>query len=620
MNRSAAPDRAPRLPSPWIVAVPLLVLVLLALRASQRERSAADDAARDSARNAAQRLARAFDTMVTEYVEGLPVPGTEHADVAEALAAAPHLFPRAAFDAELRSVEPEHVARWPRTAQSGAFVAAMLDAADRVREGPAGEEAAAALFAGAASAADDEASALALRLLAEAATARIRDAAGPADVLEPWMTIVTGRAGFDDDLRRRVLDRVEDDLGAALPQPARHRRRLADASRAEAALAISENSRRAWMIDARERPVLGVCVPVVAGGAEIVVAGEIPDTAIRDRIEAEADAIVAEGAADSVRVTGPGGAQALARANAATTATGVEIGAMSVTVPLSQLPAGWSVEATTRVRPAGRDVAMLVGIAAVVAGAALLWGVFALRRSALAHAREARERQSFLDHVAHEVRTPAASLLALGEELASGHVAPDRQALYAQHMHAEARRLARLVEDTLDLSRLDAGRLVYERAPADLRGVARAGIDAVAAPAGGSPPATRLVAPDEPVVVAADAAALSRVVRNLVDNAGRHGGGDAPIEVRVSREGAHGVVTVTDRGRGMPVEVRERLFDRFHRRDEATHETKGVGIGLALCREIVRAHGGAISVRSAEGGEGRGTAVTVRIPLAGGTA
>jgi signal transduction histidine kinase len=197
---------------------------------------------------------------------------------------------------------------------------------------------------------------------------------------------------------------------------------------------------------------------------------------------------------------------------------------------------------------------------------------------------------------------------ALSEELASGRVASEREPLYHSHMLRESRRLSGLVEDTLDFARLEAGRLAFRMEPADLRRVVREAIE-------GSDGAGRVVArlPDDPVVGNVDAAALRRAVRNLVDNAVRHGGGDAPVRVELSATNGHASIAVIDRGRGIAPEHQPRLFERFFRVPSATHETKGVGLGLALCREVARAHGGDVDVESRVGA---GSTFTLRLPTA----
>jgi signal transduction histidine kinase len=265
---------------------------------------------------------------------------------------------------------------------------------------------------------------------------------------------------------------------------------------------------------------------------------------------------------------------------------------------------GWRVEAVAAPPSGIPGSAALLAAAVLITTLALAWGAFALRRAAAEYAQLAEARRTFLDHVAHEIRTPASALLALSEELRSGHVTTARQREYHDHLMAESRRLARLVEDTLDLTRLEAGRLAMRREPADLCALVREAIDSEVA----------LQLPDIPLTVEADAGALRRCVRNLVENAVRHGAGGRAPEVRLTASDGVAKLSVRDHGPGIAPEHRERVFERFYRVPSPTHEVKGVGLGLALCRTVARAHGGDIVLQSPPGG---GATFVLSIPLSG---
>jgi two-component system, OmpR family, sensor kinase len=224
---------------------------------------------------------------------------------------------------------------------------------------------------------------------------------------------------------------------------------------------------------------------------------------------------------------------------------------------------------------------------------------------AAARASEARTRQ-FVADAAHELRTPIAGVQAVAEAA----IAPDLPAEERERLHLlllrESRRAGRLVDDLLVLARLDAG-LELRREPVDLLELAGAEAERL-----------RLLAPDQqvdvggdPVSVPGDAARLSQVVGNLLDNARRHGGPDARITVTVSG-GTHATVLVTDTGPGIPAPDRERIFDRLVRLDEA-RAGDGAGLGLAIARGIARAHGG--DLRCVEPPDGRGAAFALTLPL-----
>jgi two-component system sensor histidine kinase SenX3 len=93
----------------------------------------------------------------------------------------------------------------------------------------------------------------------------------------------------------------------------------------------------------------------------------------------------------------------------------------------------------------------------------------------------------------------------------------------------------------------------------------------------------------------------------------RHGGGEKPVTVALEASDGHASIVVADQGRGIAAAHLPRLFERFYRVPSKTHEVKGVGLGLALCREVARAHGGDVTVASRVG---HGSTFTLRIPLA----
>ena len=199
----------------------------------------------------------------------------------------------------------------------------------------------------------------------------------------------------------------------------------------------------------------------------------------------------------------------------------------------------------------------------------------------LERANEAQRR--FVADVAHELRTPTAALLASAEALANPMTRDEAAILVAPQL----RRLSRLTEDLLEISRLDAGRAAVVATRVDL-----ADVIADATSDLGEPAAVRYSGPGD-VVVETDPARLRVIVRNLVVNALEHG--RAPVTIVVEPEPSSVRVLVRDEGRGVPAELRGRVFDRFVRGDEARHGT-GAGLGLALARENARLLGGEVSL------------------------
>jgi two-component system sensor histidine kinase MtrB len=202
--------------------------------------------------------------------------------------------------------------------------------------------------------------------------------------------------------------------------------------------------------------------------------------------------------------------------------------------------------------------------------------------------RKDRQQRRFVADVAHDLRTPLASMIAAADGLGSPD-AEDR-ARSAELLGAQARRLGALVEDLLEVSRFDAGAAELRPDVVDLAALVE---DAV-----------RLSAPDVDIPVRrtgdvslfGDPRRLHTIVRNLVTNAVRHG--EPPVEVTVDGTRPDEVrVVVADSGPGLPAELAPVVFDRFVRGDRARSRTEGSGLGLAIAQENARLHGGRLDVR-----------------------
>ena len=223
-------------------------------------------------------------------------------------------------------------------------------------------------------------------------------------------------------------------------------------------------------------------------------------------------------------------------------------------------------------------------------------------------------RNDLVATVAHELRTPLTSLrmaVHLCAEEAAGPIT-EKQADLLYTAREDCERLQRIVDDLLDLSRVEAGRVELQRSPvspatlvADAATQAQAAADAARV-------ALEVVEPPGELAVLADAPRIQLVLANLVANAIRHtpGGG----RVTVSARGAPGAVTfeVRDTGEGIPPEHLERIFEKFHRVPGA--RSGATGLGLYLSREIVRAHGGEMGVESVPG---HGSRFWFNLPRAG---
>ncbi|GHH69730.1 two-component sensor histidine kinase [Streptosporangium violaceochromogenes] len=224
---------------------------------------------------------------------------------------------------------------------------------------------------------------------------------------------------------------------------------------------------------------------------------------------------------------------------------------------------------------------------------------------------DARQR-ALVSDAAHELRSPLASIR-LQLEVALGHPEGQEWRETAEGVLEDTMRLARLAEDLLALARLDErGGRPGRREPVALdrlvpRTAERYGAAVTVRVAGGAGAPGR---EDGSITVTGDALDLGRVLVNLVDNALRHT--SAPVVVELRAEGADAVLTVTDDGPGVPEPDRERVFGRFTRLDSArSRDEGGAGLGLAIVRETIHAHGGAVHLEDAS----PGLRAVVRLPL-----
>jgi PAS domain S-box-containing protein len=224
-----------------------------------------------------------------------------------------------------------------------------------------------------------------------------------------------------------------------------------------------------------------------------------------------------------------------------------------------------------------------------------------------------RLKDEFVALVSHELRTPLTSIRGYLEL-----VLDDTERLDTEHrrflevVDRNAERLLQLVGDLLFVAQVEAGKLTLERGEVDLPAVVKSSIEAVeplAAQRG-----IALAAECDPVgPLPGDAARLAQLVDNLLSNAIKFTPARGRVSVRVSRSNGSVVLEIEDTGTGIPLDERERLFERFFRARSATESaTPGTGLGLSIAKAIAEAHGGSIGVTSEEG---VGTCFRVELPL-----
>lgn len=248
-----------------------------------------------------------------------------------------------------------------------------------------------------------------------------------------------------------------------------------------------------------------------------------------------------------------------------------------------------------------------------------------------AMAREVRAsrqaQRDFVANVSHDLRTPLTSIRGFSQAILDGAAADEESGRRAaQIINEEADRMARLVDDLLELARMDAGQIVMAMEPVPVSGLLQECSEKMILRAQEGQVALEVDLSND-LVVRGDRDRLAQVLTNLLDNALKHTppGGRVVLAARSVEEPsvpgdtakALGQISVADTGAGIPSEELSRIFERFYRGDKSrTREGKGAGLGLAIAKEIVVAHGGQIRAESVVG---LGTKFTITLPLASST-
>ncbi len=221
-------------------------------------------------------------------------------------------------------------------------------------------------------------------------------------------------------------------------------------------------------------------------------------------------------------------------------------------------------------------------------------------------------RQEFLSNVSHELRTPLTSILAFVETLEDGAIDDEENNRhFLSVIRKNASRMHRLVDDVLELSIIESGKIFLDKKTVDLN----FSIEEIFTNIAGRARARKVklinnVAPE--TFVFADAARLEQMLTNLIDNAVKFNTEAGSVTVSHSRGDAKDIISVADAGEGIAAEHIERIFERFYRADRArSREIGGTGLGLAIVKHLARLHDGEISVRSTAA---KGATFTLELP------
>jgi K+-sensing histidine kinase KdpD len=221
--------------------------------------------------------------------------------------------------------------------------------------------------------------------------------------------------------------------------------------------------------------------------------------------------------------------------------------------------------------------------------------------------RTEQQRKALLRSVSHDLRTPLASIRGATEELVDGvgYDEAGRRELLGMVL-AETERLDRIVANLLSLSRIEAGALLPDRRPLDLEELVRSSAERLASALTARTVDISVLGDLPPVAV--DRSQIDQVVTNVLENAARHSPPETAIAIALRRSGDQVEIVVTDDGDGFPAGSEDKIFEPF----AMATGSGSSGIGLAICRSIVEAHGGTVTATNRPGG---GARVTIRLPI-----
>ncbi|QGM46068.1 PAS domain S-box protein [Methylocystis heyeri] len=226
-----------------------------------------------------------------------------------------------------------------------------------------------------------------------------------------------------------------------------------------------------------------------------------------------------------------------------------------------------------------------------------------------------RRKDEFIATLAHELRNPLAPLRNGLYVLSKLHKTGDATQPVHEMMERQVNHLVRLVDDLMDVSRISRGKISLKKEPSDLGAAIRQAAEMTRELVEANELELKLMLAEEPLTLDADPARIAQVFSNLLDNAAKYTHAGGRVEIFSESRDGQAIVTVADTGIGIPAEMLPRVFDLFTQMGGAFERSRGgIGIGLALVRDIVRLHGGDVEAHS--DGVGLGSRFVVRLPLA----
>lgn len=262
-----------------------------------------------------------------------------------------------------------------------------------------------------------------------------------------------------------------------------------------------------------------------------------------------------------------------------------------------------------------RLVTIFIILLIVLALAAILSGGSFVALDARRQLQLAQKKTDFVSNVSHELKTPLTSIRMFAELLEQGRIdQPEKRSRYLRIIILESERLTRLINNVLDFARSGRKNKSYRMKAQDLLPIVERAWEAESTRLREAGFHCERTADAKPCPVVADGDAIGQVLVNLLSNAEKYSGGRREVSLRTRRENGCALVSVEDRGIGVPAGDERRIFDAFHRsNDSLASSAQGTGLGLTLARGIARDHGGDIEFHRREGG---GSTFTLRLPIA----
>ncbi len=297
----------------------------------------------------------------------------------------------------------------------------------------------------------------------------------------------------------------------------------------------------------------------------------------------------------------------------------IKVGKLGVIKPFPATLTNWRVQvALASAEEIDRQVERrrLIELSMVIVAALVtLVGLVIVINASFKERRLSVLKSEFVANVSHELKTPLSLIRMFGELLLLERVpSEEKRKQYLSIIVGESERLTGLIENVLDFSRVERGKVEYEFAPGNPGDVARRACDVYRFRAEREGLELSLTVDDDVPAISIDHRALELAVMNLIDNAMKYAKDGGTISVQVSANERRVAICVADRGPGIPKPEQARIFERFYRGASASG-ARGSGIGLSLVRHIAESHGGKVLVLSPRDPDGKGTAFTLELPI-----